>query len=80
VLDERKRREIDPTLAMLNECVAELGHSAADEHTAERLKAMKEFFQDASTWYNDIKPIPIGVLRKLMHLGSKVQRLLGHGG
>lgn len=76
VLDERKRREIDPTLEMLKECVAELGHSAADAHTAERLNSMKEFFEDASSWYNEIKPIPVSVLRKLMRLGGKVQRFL----
>ena len=77
VLDERKRREVDPALEMLRECVAELGQSPADAHMAERLTAMKEFFEDSSAWYNEIKPIPISVLRKMMRLGSKVQKFLG---
>lgn len=76
VLDERKRREVDPTLEMLNECVAELDSKGKDAYAAERLMSMREFFQDASGWYDEIKPIPVGVLRKLMRLGGKVTKLL----
>src|SRR5215469_10434546 len=37
VLDERKRREIDPTLAMLRECITEIGtQKDKDPHTKER--------------------------------------------
>src|SRR5678815_1007135 len=35
VLDERKRREIDPTLKMLRDCIAEAEREAADKHTQE---------------------------------------------
>src|SRR6202050_524905 len=36
VLDERKRREIDPTLAMLRECITEIGtQKEKDAHTKE---------------------------------------------
>lgn len=76
VLDERKRREVDPTLEMLNECVVELDSKGKDAYAAERLMSMREFFQDASGWYDEIKPIPVGVLRKLMRLGGKVTKLL----
>ena len=45
VLDERKRREIDPTLVMLRECIAESGaQKDKDPHTKERLQALYEFF------------------------------------
>ena len=41
VLDERKRREIDPTLAVLQECVAESEKSRPkDVHTTARLRAL----------------------------------------
>src|SRR3977135_11144 len=44
VLDERKRREIDPTLAMLHECIAEAEQQKAkDPHTLERLEALRDF-------------------------------------
>src|SRR5688500_2401518 len=43
VLDERKRREIDPTLAMLRECIAEAEKDKeTDEYTEERLKQLRD--------------------------------------
>src|ERR1700744_2974407 len=46
VLDERKRREIDPTLAMLRECIAEAeAHKTKDQYTFERLVALRDFFE-----------------------------------
>src|SRR5438552_6459200 len=39
VLDERKKRELDPTLAMLRECIADAKKSgAADKFTEQRLR------------------------------------------
>src|SRR5205809_4979582 len=43
VLDERKRREIDPTLAMLRECLAE-AEKDKDTHTRDRLQDLRNFF------------------------------------
>src|SRR5262244_3444643 len=44
VAQERKRREIDPTLRVLHECVNELkGNPQGDVYTRERLESMLEF-------------------------------------
>ena len=46
VLDERKRREIDPTLAMLRDCIAEAEKDeATDEYTEQRLRDLHGFFE-----------------------------------
>jgi DNA-binding transcriptional regulator GbsR (MarR family) len=52
VLDERKRREIDPTLAVLRDCLtlAEKDE-ATDGHTQERLQALRDFFETTVAWY-----------------------------
>src|SRR5579871_1466148 len=43
VLDERKRREIDPTMLMLNECIAEAEKDkAADTYTEARLRDLRD--------------------------------------
>src|SRR6267154_2831602 len=44
VLDERKKREIDPTIALLRECVAE-SEKAKDTYTQARLSEMRDFFE-----------------------------------
>src|SRR5690349_21443389 len=46
VMDERKRREIDPTLLMLRECIADAEQSKdKDTYTKERLEALRDFFE-----------------------------------
>ncbi len=45
VLDERKRREIEPTMALLEECLAEAAHDkAADKVTLDRLRELHTAF------------------------------------
>src|SRR5947199_2943860 len=50
ILDERKKRESDPTLAMLRQSVAESKKSGqADAYTRERLSEMLNFFELMTT-------------------------------
>ena len=77
VMEERKRREFDPTLAMLRECVAELDAATeAEPLTAERLRAMLEFFESTTAWYGELRRLPVSALRRLARLGRKVRRLV----
>src|SRR6267143_390955 len=55
VLDERKRREIDPTLNMLRSCIAEAEKDkGADPYTQERLRALADFFETTTSWYGQV--------------------------
>src|ERR1041385_551624 len=59
VLDERKRREIDPTVAMLEECIAEAAKDReTDKNTTERLRELHRFFESTTTWYNQVARLP----------------------
>ena len=78
VLDERKRREIDPTLAMLDECIAEAKAAGkAEAFTLKRLQSMQEFFNTVTTWYGHIASLPQNALKQFLKLGSKVSKFLG---
>jgi len=78
VLDERKRREIDPTLEMLRECIAEAEKDkATDEYTEERLKALRDFFEMTTAWYTQLRKWPTAAVVKFVKLGDKVSKLLG---
>jgi DNA-binding transcriptional regulator GbsR (MarR family) len=80
VLDERKQRELDPTLAFLQECTGELEKAGKeDAYTKARLEDITRFLEDMSSWYEELRSIPKETLVKLMSLGSKVQKLLGKG-
>ena len=56
ILDERKKREADPTLAMLRESVADAKKSgASDPHTRDRLNDMLQFFELMTSWYEQTR-------------------------
>lgn len=77
VLDERKRREIDPTLGMLREALAEMKSKGdKDAVTVERLDSLREFFEVTTNWYNMIRGWPTATLIRFMKLGDKVLKLL----
>jgi DNA-binding transcriptional regulator GbsR (MarR family) len=78
VLDERKRREIDPTLEMLRGCIAEAERNkSADKHTIERLSRLAEFFETTTAWYAEVRSWPTSALPKFVKLGNKIRKLLG---
>jgi DNA-binding transcriptional regulator GbsR (MarR family) len=80
VLDERKRREIDPTLDMLRECIAAAEKDEeTSEHTEERLKALRDFFEATTAWYMQLRKWPTQAVMKFVKLGDKVTKLLGPG-
>jgi DNA-binding transcriptional regulator GbsR (MarR family) len=77
VLDERKKREIDPTLAMLRDALAELeAEKQKDAYTAERLRSLQDFFETTSAWYNQVKQWPTAAIVKFIRLGDKVLKVL----
>src|ERR1700741_3293573 len=55
VLDERKRREIDPTMRILRECISEAEkEKEGDKHTQERLRKLNDFFETTTAWYSQV--------------------------
>ena len=81
VLDERKKREIDPTIAMLRDCVAEAEKDKeTDEYTEQKLRELADFFAMTSAWYGQIRQWPTSALTKFVKAGDKIRKLLGVGG
>jgi DNA-binding transcriptional regulator GbsR (MarR family) len=78
VAEERKKREIDPTMRVLAECVKE---AKADPHenaqTAERLESMLEFLTAMSGLFEEIVRMPMPALKGVIKLRGKVVTLLG---
>ena len=78
VLDERKKREIDPTLAVLRECIAEAEKDrSSDRYTEERLRELCGFFETTLAWYGQIRSWPTQALARFVKLGDKVRKALG---
>ncbi|MCH8250185.1 MAG: MarR family transcriptional regulator [Proteobacteria bacterium] len=77
IIEQRKQRELNPTLAMLKGCAAEVqAEKETDPVTKDRIKNMLEFVESTSDWYEQISEIPTGTLTKLMALGTKITKLV----
>jgi DNA-binding transcriptional regulator GbsR (MarR family) len=80
VLDERKKREIDPTLRLLQECIAEADKDKrTDAYTRERLRDLSAFFENTTAWYAQVRNWPMSTVVKFVKLGDKILKPLGLG-
>lgn len=78
VMDERKKREFDPTMRILHECIDEAAKDkATDEYTEERLRELYTFFETTSALYLRVRRWPTAAMFKFMKNGDKVLRVLG---
>lgn len=78
VLDERKRREIDPTMRILRECIADAEKAKeTDKYTEERLRELHDFFDTTTAWYLQVRQWPTSAMVKFVKLGDKVLKVLG---
>ena len=74
--EERRRREIEPTLSMLRNALLETPATAEDRHAQERMKGMHDLIEMITTWFDDVQRLDQQTLSQLMRMGAKVQRLL----
>jgi len=80
IVEERKRREVDPTLSILRACAMEAasdGQTAAE--TRQRIEGLLEFLETLSQWYDQVKNLPKPVLVGLMKMGGRVARFAPRG-
>lgn len=77
IVEERKKREFDPTLTMLRDCVQQQGESGTDAETLRRMQDVLEFMETLTAWINEMKRLPPDTLMKILKLGARVQKILG---
>jgi DNA-binding transcriptional regulator GbsR (MarR family) len=78
IVDQRKRREIDPTLDMLRKAIEELDRSkSTDKFTRDRLQELLEFFETMTELYDEVRNLPPTAIRSVARMRGKVRKLLG---
>jgi DNA-binding transcriptional regulator GbsR (MarR family) len=81
ILEERKRREIDPTLSVLRECAIEGEQDRdLDAATLARMQVVLEFLEMLSASFQDYQHLPPQTLRRLLSMGGQAARFLGPKG
>jgi len=77
IVEQRKRREIDPTLEMLRKALDQLDSArSGDRYTRERLQELLEFFEIMTELYDELRHLPITALRSVARMRGKVRKLL----
>jgi DNA-binding transcriptional regulator GbsR (MarR family) len=74
--EERKKREVDPTLSVLRELLMQAPASDAERHAQARMAEMHGLIEQLTNWYEDVKRLETERLAQLLALGSRVARLV----
>jgi DNA-binding transcriptional regulator GbsR (MarR family) len=76
VLEERKKREIDPTIAVLRDCAQEIDRNTPEDREArKRIKELLSFFEETSSLYEEVRGFQGGALRQIVKLRGQFRRL-----
>lgn len=77
ILSERKKREIDPTLSVLRQCLIQAEEEkVSNEYANERLKDIHDFFSTVTTWYEQMDRLSTDNLKKAIKAGDKVVKFV----
>lgn len=76
LLEERRRREIEPTLSMLRDALLETPANETDQQAQQRMREMYNLIELSSSWFDDVQRLSPETLASLMKMGSKVKKLL----
>lgn len=77
VMEERRRRELEPTLRLLRECSAEAQAAGKPEaETRKRLEALREFMETADAWHTSASKLSPPMFRRFMNLGARIGSLI----
>lgn len=80
IVEERKRREIDPTLSILRACAMEAANDGQTApETRKRIENLLDFMETLTGWYDQVKGLPKPVLLGLIKMGSRIARFVPRG-
>jgi len=74
--EERRRREVEPTLSMLRMALLEQPGTPAEQHAQERMREMYELIARLMAWFDDVQKLAPETAMQLMGMGTAVTRVL----
>ncbi|GAA6140307.1 GbsR/MarR family transcriptional regulator [Hydrogenophaga sp. 5NK40-0174] len=74
--EERRRREIEPTLSMLRGALLETPNSDEELYAQARMREMHDLIDRLMTWFDDVQKLAPETALQLMGMGTKVTRVL----
>lgn len=74
--EERRRREVDPTLSMLRETLMTDPSSEEDRYAQARMQEMHDLIELLNNWVDEMNTLPSKTLVRMLKLGRKVRQVL----
>jgi DNA-binding transcriptional regulator GbsR (MarR family) len=74
--EERRRREIEPTLSMLRTALLETPSTDAERHAQQRMREMHDLIDRLMTWFDDVQKLAPETAMQLMGMGTTVTKVL----
>lgn len=75
LIEERKRREVDPTLTLLRDIILISPSNELEEHAQGRMQEMHDLLDMLTGWYKEMEKMETRRLVQLLKMGSKVYKL-----
>lgn len=74
--EERRRREIEPTLSMLRTALLQNPNSEAERYAQQRMREMHELIDRLMSWFDDVQKLSPETALQLMSMGRTVTKVL----
>lgn len=74
--EERRRREVEPTLSMLRAALLQEPANDADRHAQDRMRQMHDLIDRLLTWFDDVQKLAPETAMQLMGMGATVTKVL----
>ncbi len=75
IIEHRKRREVDPTIDMLSECITDAETASTDNYTLSRMKELQDLLQSMARLFDQVSTLPLPAQKKVLKMGNKIRKL-----
>lgn len=76
VFEERRKREMDPTLSLLRDILLDTPANPEEEHAQQKLQEVHDLLEGITKWSSELQRLSPEKLDTLMKLGSGVGKVL----
>ncbi|CAH9065312.1 hypothetical protein PSECIP111951_03573 [Pseudoalteromonas holothuriae] len=76
VFEERRKREVDPTLTLLRDQILEGGNSPEEEYANNQIQTIHDLLETITKWSAELQRLSPEQLQTLMKLGSSVSKVI----
>lgn len=76
IVEQRQRREIEPTLQFLHQLMQEPEFANENEAVKKRISQTHDFIDTLTSWTNEMLKLSTATMTKVLKLGASIQKLL----